>query len=143
MLFQMRYVMAEDSLPRSVEELLSQAHATLVTEISMRDIAEVEVPSVEALIDTLDMSLIEAGGPLAGLFRGYTPRELPVVEAAEIIDTPENRYVKYFLEECRCSLNGLPPIWALRAKSRRRAKRKAGCRSCRNCSRTIFGAASA
>ena len=34
------------------------------------------------------------------MFRGYTPREMPVSELIEIIDTPENRYVKYFLEEC-------------------------------------------
>jgi hypothetical protein len=99
LLFQMRYVMAEDNLPRAVEELLSQAHAALVTEISMRGIAEVEEPSAEALVDTLDASLFDAGGPLASLFRDYTPRALPVVEVAEIIDTPENRYVKYFLEE--------------------------------------------
>jgi predicted component of viral defense system (DUF524 family) len=100
MLFQMRYVMAEDNLPRAIEELLSQAHAALVTEIHSEGIAEVEEPSVEALIDTLDVSQFEAGGPLAGLFRGFTPRELPVIEIAEIIDTLENRYVKYFLEEC-------------------------------------------
>lgn len=99
-LFQMRYVMAEDNLPLAAEEVLSQVHATLVTEISMRGIAEVEEPSVEALVDSLDVSLFEGGGPLAGLFRGYTPREMPVAEVAEIIDTPENRYVKYFLEEC-------------------------------------------
>ncbi len=100
MLFQMRYVMAEENLPRAIEELVSQAHATLITEVSMRSIAEVEDPSVETLVDTLDVSLFESGGPLAGLFRGYTPRELPVVQVAEIIDTSENRYVKYFLEEC-------------------------------------------
>jgi predicted component of viral defense system (DUF524 family) len=63
-------------------------------------IAEVEEPDVEALADTLDVSLFDSGGPLSGMFRGYTPRELPVVEMAEITDTPENRYVKYFLEEC-------------------------------------------
>ena len=99
-LFQMRYVMAEDNLPLAIEEVLSQVHATLMTETSMRDIAEVEEPSVETLVDELDVSLFEAGGPLAGLFRGYTPREMPVTELAEVIDTPENRYVKYFLEEC-------------------------------------------
>jgi predicted component of viral defense system (DUF524 family) len=99
-LFQMRYVMAEDNLPLAVEEVLSQVHAMLVTETSMRGIAEVEEPSVEALVDSLDVSLFEAGGPLAGLFHGYTPREMPVAEVGEIIDTPENRYVKYFLEEC-------------------------------------------
>ncbi len=36
------------------EEVLSQVHAMLVTEISMRGIAEVR--SVEALVDTLDKS---------------------------------------------------------------------------------------
>ena len=99
-LFQMRYVMAEDNLPLSTEEVLSQIHATLVNKPTMRGIAEVEEPSVEALVDTLDVSLFEAGGPLARLFRGYTPQEMPVAEVTEIIDTPENRYVKYFLEEC-------------------------------------------
>jgi predicted component of viral defense system (DUF524 family) len=99
-LFQMRYVMAEDNLPLAIEEVLSQVHAMLVTETSMRGIAEVEEPSVEALVDSLDVSLFQTGGPLAGLFRGYTPREMPVDEVIEIIDTPENRYVKYFLEEC-------------------------------------------
>jgi predicted component of viral defense system (DUF524 family) len=99
-LFQMRYVMAEDNLPLAIEEVLSQIHCTLVTEISMRGISEVEEPCVEALVDSLDVSLFEKGGPLAGLFRGYTPREMPVTEVAEVIDTAENRYVKYFLEEC-------------------------------------------
>ena len=61
-LFQMRYVMAEDNLPLAIEEVLSQVHAMLVTETSMRGIAEVEEPSVEALVDdSLDVSLIEGG----------------------------------------------------------------------------------
>ena len=100
LLFQMRYVMAEDSLPLAAEEVLSQVHAKLETEIAMRGIAEVEEPSVEAFVDALDVSLFQKGGPLAGLFRGYTPMEMPVINIAESIDTPENRYVKYFLEEC-------------------------------------------
>ena len=100
MLFQMRYVMTETNLPLAVEEVLSQVHAKLITETRMCAIAEVEEPDVEALADTLDVSLFDSGGPLSGMFRGYTPRELPVVEMAEITDTPENRYVKYFLEEC-------------------------------------------
>jgi hypothetical protein len=99
-LFQMRYVMAEDNLPLAVEEVISEVHAMLVTRISIKGIAEVEEPSPEALIDDLDVSSFDRGGPLAGLFRGYTPREMPVVQTAEITDTPENRYVKYFLEEC-------------------------------------------
>lgn len=100
LLFQMRYVMAEDNLPFAAEEVLSQIHATLFSEISRRDIHEVEEASEEALVESLDVSSFEPKGPLARLFRGYTPLEMPVVEIVEIIDTPENRYVKYLLEEC-------------------------------------------
>ena len=99
LLFQMRYVMAPDNLPLAAEEVLSQVHSMLVTDVGFHGIAEVEEASVETLAEALDVSLFEAGGPLAGLFGGYTPLELPVTEVAEIIDTPENRYVKYFLEE--------------------------------------------
>ena len=122
-LFQMRYVMAEDNLPRAVEEMLVEAHAALVTEISLRDVAEVEEPSVETLMEALDASLFEAGGPLAGLFRGYTPREVPVAEVAEIIDTAENRYVKYFVEECALLAQWLATN--LRAKGKPAATREA------------------
>jgi hypothetical protein len=34
------------------------------------------------------------------MFRGYTPSEITVGETYETVDTPENRFVKYFLEEC-------------------------------------------
>lgn len=99
-LFQMRYVMAEGNLPFAIEEALTQIHAALVTDISMCPIGEVEEASAEHLTEALDISLLESGGPLAGLFRGFTPRELPISRLAELIDTPENRYLKYFLEEC-------------------------------------------
>lgn len=100
MLFQMRYIMAADKLPLAIEEVISEAHAMLVTSVSIKSIAEVEEPSAEALVDDLDVSCFDQGGPLTGMFRGYTPREMPVIEATEISDTPENRYVKNFLEEC-------------------------------------------
>lgn len=98
-LFQMRFVMAPDNLPLAIDEVLSQVHSKLVSETGMRDISEVEEPSIDALVDGLDVSSFQTGGPLAGLFRGYTPREMPVAEIADVTDTPENRYVKYFLEE--------------------------------------------
>ena len=63
----MRYVMADDNLPLAIEEVLSQAHAMLVTETAIRGTAEVEEPSIEALVDDLDVSLFQPGGPLAGL----------------------------------------------------------------------------
>jgi predicted component of viral defense system (DUF524 family) len=124
LLFQMRYVMAEDNLPLAVEEVLSQAHAMLVTEVSMRGIAEVEEPNVEALVDEFDVSLLDQRGPLARLFGGFTPREMPVVEVAEIIDTPENRYVKSFLEECALLAQWLAA--SLGGQSKAAAAREAG-----------------
>jgi predicted component of viral defense system (DUF524 family) len=100
LLFQLRYIMANENLPLAVEEVIDQLHVALVSKPLMRDISEVEEVNEEGLIDALDISLFESGGPLSALFRGFTPRELPILDVSEITDTPENRYVKHFLEEC-------------------------------------------
>jgi predicted component of viral defense system (DUF524 family) len=63
-------------------------------------IGSVQEPQTDSLVDELDISVLGRGGPLARLFRGYTPREIAVAESEETFDTAENRYVKYFLEEC-------------------------------------------
>jgi uncharacterized protein len=99
-LFQLRYVMAEQNLPLAVEEIISEFHTQLHSSLVMQPIAEVSEPSIDAITTELDVSSFFVGGPLSTLFRGYTPCELPVPEIAEIVDTSENRYVKYFLEEC-------------------------------------------
>ena len=61
-----------------------------------------------------------------------------MAERTEIIDTPENRYVKYFLEELR--LAGAVARGQSRAagQTRRRARRGAGFSSCRSCSRMMI-----
>jgi hypothetical protein len=100
LLFQLRYIMADQNLPLAAEEVIDQLHVALVSKPLMRDISEVEEVDEEGLIHALDISLFESGGPLSALFRGFTPRELPVLDVYEIIDTPENRYVKHFVEEC-------------------------------------------
>ena len=100
LLFQMRHIMNVQNLPVAVDEVLTAFHSRLVersTSQALADVSEIE-PSV--LIDGLDMSVLERGGPLARLFRGFTPREVDETERFETVDTLENRYVKYFLEEC-------------------------------------------
>ncbi len=100
LLFQMRHIMSPQNLPVAVDEILTSFHARLVERLMTQPLSEVQEPQIEPLIDELDVSMMERGGPLARLFKGFTPRELTVAESHETIDTLENRYVKYFLEEC-------------------------------------------
>lgn len=100
LLFQMRYVMADENLPLALDEIFEQFHSTLTSSLSYENISGIEEPSIETLVDELDISSFHVGGPLSTLFRGYTPQELPVNYTSEVTNTPENRYVKYFLEEC-------------------------------------------
>lgn len=100
LLFQMRHIMNPANLAVAVDEILTSFHTSLIertTPEAMNDIQEFET---DVLIDELDMSVLQRGGPLARLFRGYTPREVTVLERLETADTLENRYVKNFLEEC-------------------------------------------
>jgi uncharacterized protein len=100
LLFQMRHIMSSQNLPVAVDEILTAFHARLAEGLVTQSLSEVQEPQIELLIEELDVSVMERGGPLARLFRGFTPRELTVAESHETIDTLENRYVKYFLEEC-------------------------------------------
>lgn len=116
-LFQLRYVMAEQNLPLAVEEIVSEFHAKLHSSLVIQPIAEVSEPSIDAMTAELDPSSFYAGGPLSNLFRGYTPSELPVAENTETVDTSENRYVKYFLEECSLLADWLAAGLASRGKA--------------------------
>jgi predicted component of viral defense system (DUF524 family) len=99
-LFQLRHIMSPGNLPAAIEEVLSSFHGRLMEQARHEQIGAVVEPDIASLIDGLDVSSLDRGGPLARLFRGHTPRELAVEERYETVDTPENRYVKSFLEEC-------------------------------------------
>lgn len=100
LLFQMRHIMAPLNLPAAVDEILQRIHSRLLDRTTIEAIASAGEPQLDALVDELDTSAVQEGGPLARLFRGYTPSEIAVGESYETVDTPENRFVKYFLEEC-------------------------------------------
>lgn len=121
--FLMRHVMARGNLPLAAEEILANAHTNLVERFDVARMEEIEEAPGDLIADQLDTSMLIAGGPLARLFRGYTPRELPRREAFESYDTPENRYVKAFLEHCRMNAQSLESRMAQR--KRRAAEREA------------------
>lgn len=100
LLFQMRHIMASRNLPAAVDEILQRFHSRLIDQTEIERIASAGEPRLDMLVDELDMSTLKRGGPLARLFRNYTPSEIAVGETYESVDTPENRFVKYFLEEC-------------------------------------------
>ncbi len=106
MLFQMRYVMTEDQPCRLAVERnpATRMHARLITRDSRcahiggggrtRRRGVYQTLSMFSLLDPVEVLL-------SGLFLENTPREhAGDREGAETTDTPENRYVKYFLEEC-------------------------------------------
>lgn len=117
-LFQLRYIMADGNLPVALDELRRSLHSLLQEQRGLRDVREVEEPNIDAFLEEMDTSTLVRGGPLARLFRGYTPSELPVLELRDTIDSPENRYVKSFLEELRLLMRRLA---ATLAKSKRQA----------------------
>jgi predicted component of viral defense system (DUF524 family) len=116
LLFQMRHIMSPQNLPVAVDEVLSRFHSRLTDRLVVEPIGSVQEPQIDALVDELDVSVLDRGGPLARLFRGYTPREVAVAESDDTVDTVENRYVKYFLEECALIAEQLADRLAKRKK---------------------------
>lgn len=99
LLFQLRNIMSRENLPATVDEILGRFHSRLVARQGIVELEEVEEADIEALASELDVTSLYSGGPLQQFFRGFTPRSFPILEEFETTDTPENRYVKYFLEE--------------------------------------------
>ncbi len=99
LLFQLRHIMAPENLPCSLDEILGRFHARLYSRHGIVNLEEVEEPDIESLTSELDVTSLHSGGPLRRFFGGYTPRSIPIIERYETTDTPENRYIKYFLEE--------------------------------------------
>lgn len=99
LLFQLRHTMAEKNLPVALDEIGRSFHSRLDQWRATEEIGSVQEPDIPAFIEEFEASAVVKGGPLADLFRGYSPREFPVIETRETVDTAENRYVKFFVEE--------------------------------------------
>lgn len=121
--FLMRHVMSKPKLPTALEEILARPHVKLLERIEMASIEEVAEADPELVADGIDYSDVTAGGPLARLFGGYTPKSLPQRDCFESRDTLENRYAKAFLEHCSLLANRLEV--SLVARGRRASAREA------------------
>jgi predicted component of viral defense system (DUF524 family) len=121
--FLMRHIMAKAKLPLAIEEIFAAPHAKLVERVEFVRIEEIEEADAELIADGMDASELILGGPLARLFRGYTPTALPQRESFETLDTPENRYAKAFLEHCALVARQLES--RMGARKRRASEREA------------------
>ncbi len=88
----MRYVMSPTHLPAAMAEVFRAPHSRLIDRLEVKPIEEIEEAQADLIIDDIDVSSLSNGGPLARIFWGYTPRELPQMEMFVSHDTPENRY---------------------------------------------------
>lgn len=116
LMFQLRHMMRGSNLPAAVEEVLGAFHSRLGTRTEIEDIGAIAAPEIDELVDSLDFSAFDRGGPLARLFRGHTPQQLAIAEHFDTSDTPENRYVKAFLEQCSSAIEYLRSRLAQRRK---------------------------
>lgn len=101
LMFQMRYIMAEPNLPTALDEIRRSFHARLKTERKQDALSSADGSDLSDALSDLPIFHFSRGGPLAGLFRGYTPSDLVTSEYLEETNTPENQYIRQFLEELR------------------------------------------
>lgn len=116
LLFQLRNMMRGPNLPAAIEEVLGAFHTRLVQRTEVENISALVAPEIDDLIDNLDFSAFDRAGPLGRLFRGHSPQQLAMTEYSESADTPENRYVKAFLEQCAGAIDHLKSRLAHRRK---------------------------
>ena len=121
--FLMRYIMAPGQLPTAVADALADPHTRLTERLEYLPIDEIEEGQADLIVDHLELSSLAKGGPLARLFCGQSPRELPQRHVFESYDTPENRYAKALLLHCRALALRLEERMSLR--KRRAAEREA------------------
>jgi predicted component of viral defense system (DUF524 family) len=97
-LFLLRHAMEDSRLPASVEAILGAPRSMLVQYERMVPTSQLQQVARSDFLHRLPQGSLSAGGPLASIFMGHTPVVLPETVKLETTDTPENRYVKSFLE---------------------------------------------
>ncbi len=97
-LFLLRHAMDEANLPAAVEMVLGSPRCGIESENRTIPLSSNRVPLGSDMVARMPPNAYHRGGPLADLFRGYTPDRLPETRKMLSVDTIENRYVKAFLE---------------------------------------------
>lgn len=92
--FHLRRLFHDSVLPQSIAAILSQPHFRYKAYRRNDPIAFVTDPDMTAISVCAEGFRWEAGGPVAHVFRGFTPESLPTHAVEKTYDTPENRFVK-------------------------------------------------
>lgn len=106
-LFLLRHAMDDSRLPAAVESIIASPCSTLVQNEWTVPTGMQREPLRADFMARIPEGHLAPGGPLASLFRGHTPTLVPETIKRETFDTPENRYVKAFLENLRDEADSL------------------------------------
>ncbi len=106
-LFLLRHAMDDARLPAAVESILASPRSSLFRHDRNVPIGLQREPVQADFLLKLPGGHLTPGGPLAAVFREHTPASVPETVKKETFDTPENRYVKSFLEALRDSADSL------------------------------------
>lgn len=99
-LMQIRRAMSPTGIVAAIEELLHRPQTAVFDQRAVVPITlAADVDVVEIGCSDSDVLGLSPGGPLSEMFKGNTPAILPIRTRWESTDTPENRYVKHFLDE--------------------------------------------
>jgi predicted component of viral defense system (DUF524 family) len=98
-LFLLRHIMDESALPSAIENILFSMRSRIHTKTNLKLLGRIREPLEGDVFQRLRTDELQRGGPLASMFGGYTPNRLIETTKFETFDTPENRFVKSFLED--------------------------------------------
>ncbi|NFL97247.1 DUF2357 domain-containing protein [Clostridium botulinum] len=95
----LRQMFEDERLKHSLEAIRRNPHAKLNTEHYKVKLANLKNPDIYLIASKGAFLEYRLEGPLANKFLGYTPNKLFETDKNETYDTPENRYIKNFLED--------------------------------------------
>ena len=95
----LRQMFMDNELQSSLEYIMKNPNAKLTTQQLHVKLAELTNPNIYIISSKAGFLKYNLGGPLRNQFSGYTPTELFETYKYETYDTPENRYIKNFLED--------------------------------------------
>ncbi|UTI43283.1 DUF2357 domain-containing protein [Niallia sp. RD1] len=96
-IFQLRSIMKE--LPEAIDTVLLKFHNKLYSNEIHEPIGLGKLPDTQLMAQKIFHLDLKPKGILDKKFNGYTPERIVTTEKNETNDTPENRYIKAFLEE--------------------------------------------
>ncbi|MCY9696418.1 DUF2357 domain-containing protein, partial [Paenibacillus alginolyticus] len=84
--------------PSAVESILNNMKSIMIEYDLKIEIGRLRNPNLRKIIVGAPHLDYDTGGALANVFHGFTPRQLFETYKYETLDTPENRFIKYYLE---------------------------------------------